>query len=159
MDVKDIDNRLSDVEKKKIDAIVERIRHKGNFCETKEKEETLRKQLSILPSVCPCDICGKVRDRSKIESYGYPQVIVFKADDFSDDNILFNIVPFRHISNEEFLASPYWMFVGRLFIIMKNVMHHLYKDLNGFHVEVDNTYGDKWIEHACVRVKFLSRKS
>jgi hypothetical protein len=157
MNIKDIDMRLSDEEKERLNKIVEHIKTKGNFSEIYQDEEKLRKKLSLFSSVCPCDICNKSRDRKLVESFSYAQVIVLKDDGFSDDNLTYIIAPFRHMSNEEFIASPLWMMVSKLFPTIKAILDFMYKDINGFHVIIDNTYGDEWREHGCVKVKFLRK--
>jgi len=157
MDIKDIDKNLTKEEKANVDKIVEHLKNKGNYTHSILQEESLRAKLSMLPHACPCEVCNKVRDRSKVESFSFQQVVVLKHENFSEDNLLFIIAPFKHMSNEEFLMSPLWGISGRLFPIMKNVYAYIYGKLHGFQIEVNNIYGDNYREHACVNVKFFKK--
>lgn len=157
MDIKDIDKNLTKEEKANVDKIVAHLKDKGNYTHSALQEEALRAKLSMLPHACLCEICNRVRDRSKIESYSYQQVVVMKHEDFNEDNLVFIIAPFRHMSNEEFLMSPLWGIGGRLFPMMKSVITNVYGKLEGFQVSVDNIHGDNYKEHACVNVKFFKK--
>lgn len=157
MDIKDIDKQLTKEEKANLEKIVNHLKEKGNYTNSADNEETLRAQLSMLPYVCPCKICEQVRDKSKIESFSFQQVVVLKHEKFDENNLLFVIAPFKHMSNEEFLISPLWGITGRLFPAMKSIYTQIYGELSGFHVEVNNVYGDDYREHACMNVRFFKK--
>jgi hypothetical protein len=157
MDIKDIDKNLTKEEKANVDKIVAHLKDKGNYTHSALQEESLRAKLSMLPHACPCEICNKVRDRKQVESFSFQQVAVVKHEKFSEDNLLFVIAPFKHMSNEEFLMSPLWGIAGRLFPIMKSVYTSLYGKLNGFVIDVNNSYDNNYREHACINVKFIKK--
>ena len=157
MDIKDIDKQLTETEKVNLDKIMNHLQKSGNYTNSAIQEESLRAKMSMLPHACPCEICNKVRDKSQVESFSFQQVVVLKHEDFSEDNLLFIIAPFRHMSNEEFLMSPLWGIAGRLFPMMKSVYTYMYGKIGGFHINVNNVHGDNYREHACINVKFFKK--
>lgn len=160
MDVSDLDfKKLSEVKEIKVKEIVKQITSRGNFSETAEQEKELINLLKLAPHICPCNTCKMAKDRSKIESYSLSQVLVFKAADFNKDNLKFIIAPFRHMNNEDFIISPLFGLIGRLFAIMKKILEfELNIKIKKFVMNMDNTYGtdfEEMGEHGHVTVTFF----
>ena len=153
--------RLSKEEEKKLEVAKEHILKKGNVGQTFKDEEKIRRMLKLSPNISPCSICATVSNRSMIESYSMPQLIVFKSGKWSEDNLEYIIAPFRHMSNEEFIVSPVLGFVSRMFGILQSIVTNQYDKVKKFEIKMDNTYGtyqQEIGEHGHLVVKFFKEK-